>query len=118
MRIVDRRTFLALPANTLYSEYAPSWFGPLMIKGDTWQNDFLTQQIADAIDCNGSGEFMEKLDAAQDTGLNLEMDFSCYGRDGLFNDDQLFAVWSGEDVRKLIKRLEECAVVKGGSTDV
>ena len=36
------------------------------------------------------------------------MDFAYEGRDGLFDKDQLFAVWSIRDIRSLIDRLQEC----------
>lgn len=107
MRIVDRKTFLAMPANTVFSKYEPCFFGPLEIKGDTWESDFLTQQIADAIACKGSSDFAAKLEDAQADGTSLTLDFDCMGRDGCF-DDELFAVWEPADVAGLIERLKEC----------
>ena len=45
---------------------------------------------------------------AQETGDDVKMDFEYEGRDGMFDgDDQLFAVWSENDVQALINRLEE-----------
>jgi len=38
----------------------------------------------------------------------LTMDFDSYGRDGLFDGDQLFAVWESNDVKALIERLTLC----------
>lgn len=109
MKIINRKAFLAMPAGTVFSTYDPSIFGPLTIKEETLPtNDFLEQQIADAIECNGGGDFCDKLDMAQETGASLAMDFYCLGRDGLFEpDDGLFAVWERADVEALIKRLQE-----------
>jgi len=107
MRIVDRKTFLAMPANTLFSKYEPCFFGPLEIKGETWGNDFLSQQIADAIECRGSIDFANILDDAQAHGTSVAMDLHCMGRDGCF-DDELFAVWQPNDIAALIERLKEC----------
>lgn len=35
MRIVDRKTFLAMPIGTVFSKYEPCVFGNLCIKGET-----------------------------------------------------------------------------------
>jgi hypothetical protein len=45
MKIVNKKTFLTLPANTLFHKYSPDIFGQLQIKTcnptDTWTNDFI-----------------------------------------------------------------------------
>jgi hypothetical protein len=107
MKIVDRKTFLALPGEVLFSKYEPCFFGPLEIRGDVWAhcNDFLSRQVADAIECAGSNDFSNKLEDAEISGVSLPMDFEICGRDGCFDADQLFAVWEREDVLKLIDRL-------------
>lgn len=38
MRIVNRQTFLALPAGTVYAKYAPCWLESLHIKGESIQH--------------------------------------------------------------------------------
>lgn len=107
MKIVDRKTFLNMPVGTVYSKYRPIIFGDLMIKGESIPyNDFLCQQISDAVGCEGSSDFCEKLTAAEKNGVSVDMDFDCQGRDGMFDDNQLFAVWSIEDVEKLVMRLQ------------
>jgi hypothetical protein len=109
MKIVDRKTFLSMPPETLFSKYSPCVFGDLMIKGNTvGENDFLCQQIADAIAHDSSNEFADKLTTAQDTGASLAMDFDYEGRDGMYDHDQLFAVWEPADVVALIERLRRC----------
>jgi hypothetical protein len=77
-----------------------------MIKGDTWTNDFLYQAINDAF-CLGSDELFGALEKAERDGTSLTMDFHCEGRDGMFDEDQLFAVWERPDVLSLIQRLQE-----------
>lgn len=112
MRIVKRKEFLGLPDNTVYAEYSPCVFGDLMIKVETYklsQNDFTTQQIVDAIDSEGSEDFFNKLEQAEESGISLEMDFDCTGRDGCIDDaDKLYAVFEQKDIAKLIKRLQDC----------
>ena len=105
MKIVNRETFLALPPGTLFSKYEPCVFEDLCIKGETWGNDFQVQQIADAIESTGCEDFSKRLFHSEVEGDSLPMDFNCMGRDGCFDDDQLFAVWERADVEALIVRL-------------
>ena len=108
MKIVDRKTFLAMPAGVLYSNYMPCVFGDLSIKGDTVAGiDFYVQQIADAVKCNDSGEFADVLFDAATNGTSFALDFECEGRDGMFGEHQLFAVWEPQDVAGLIVRLQQ-----------
>ncbi len=110
MKIMKRIDFVKLPGNTLFSEYEPCWFGPLMIKGETLPtgNDWFDQQIADAIEHDGE-DFSKRLWRAQETGESIGMDFDFQGRDGNFDpDDRLYAVWEPQDVQHLINRLKRC----------
>lgn len=107
MKIVNRETFLALPEGILFAKYEPNVFEDLCIKGETWGNDFLVQQITDAIAYQGSDDFGDRLDESQSTGCSLPMDFNRLGRDGCFDDDQLFAIWERADVEALIARLAQ-----------
>ncbi len=120
MRIVDRQTFLAMPAGTVYAKYEPCCFEELSIKGDTINDlsgraiDFLSQQIVDAVQCRGSDEFFSILDAAQNEGKTVTFDFNCEGRDGCFDYEQLFSVWDAIDVAALIARLQATLVGPAG----
>jgi len=112
MKILNRDQFLKMPPGTVYSKYEPVFFYDIEIKGDSIYfngggNDFGCQHIKDAVDAGSSEDFADILLAAEETGGSFKMDFDCQGRDGLFEDDQLFAVWEKEDVEALIKRLEE-----------
>lgn len=116
MRIVKRKDFVKLPPNTVFSEYEPCFFGPLMIKGETMPNgnDWCEQQIVDAIECSGSVEFSNILLRAQETGESFGMDFDCEGRDGLFDsDERLYAVWEQQDIQHLVNRLTRCLAPDG-----
>ena len=108
MKIVDRKTFLELPENTLFSKWASCVFGDLTIKGASWEHDFLTQEIASAVECNDSGEFADLCDDAARTGKSIAINLDCMGRDGCFDEGQMFAVWEAEDVLALIERLKAC----------
>lgn len=108
MKIVNRKQFLALPANTVYAKYVPCAFDPLQIKGESLPNDFLAQQIADAVVPQDDAGFSEALVAAQRTGSSVPMNFDQPYRDGCFDEDQLFAVFEKQDVEALIVRLKRC----------
>ena len=106
MKIVDRKTFLSLPVGALFSDYEPCIFGELLIKGESWSEDYFTQKLSSAISCSSSDEFGKILEHARETGASVAMDFSCEARDGCFNEDQLYAVWERGDVEALIQRLQ------------
>lgn len=110
MKIVNRETFLKMPKNTVFTKYEPCNFGDLMIKGETLYPDFFQQQVLQ-VDCNDSVEFIDILEAARKEGKSFNLDLDCEGRDGLFDEDQLFAVFEKADVEMLIGRLKRC--VKG-----
>lgn len=115
MKIVDRKTFLALPPNTVYAKYEPCVFGDLHIKGESWVSphpgDWWEVSLADAIDFHDSGQFCEDLERARETGCSLRMDFECETRDGLYDEHQLFAVFEPQDVAALIARLQKCVPI-------
>lgn len=109
MKIVDHKTFLALPAGTLFSKYTPISFGDLSIKGDTLPGDvgdFVSLTLSDAVDHTSSADLMDKLDAARTESASMPMDFDAGSRDGMFDADQSFAVWEPQDVFALIARLQ------------
>ena len=107
MKIVSRTEFLKMKPGTVYSLYKPCIFGALEIKEKSYENDWLYQDIVDAIECDDSGDLTDRLFDAQENGSSLDIDFDCLSRDGLFDDDQLFAVWERKDVVALIERLRQ-----------
>lgn len=107
MKIVDLKTFRALPEGTLYSKYKPISFDGLMIKGETWESDFLYQDLVGNLDAESSEKFHKQCEKAE-AGISVSLDFHVMGRDGLFDEDQLFAVYEKDDLAGLIARLKEC----------
>ena len=110
MKIVNRETFLKMPPNTVYTEYEQCTFGELMIKGETWEyNDFLEQRVLEVESDSGDfGELVDILEAAEKEGKSFNLDLQCEGRNGLFDDNQLFAIFEKQDVEMLIEQLKEC----------
>lgn len=107
MKIVDLKTFRALPEGTIAAKYEPCVFGDLFVKGETWEVDFILAYLTNEIDASSSDDMMDKMDRAE-AGEAVPMSFEEYMRDGLFEDGQLFAVWEKADVEGLIAKLTTC----------
>jgi len=110
MKIVNRDTFLKMPTDTLYSKYRPVCFDELNIfVGASGDVDFFYQDISAAVLSDSSGDTVEILVAAEKTGHSIALDlWENTSRDGLYDEDQLFAVWEDHDVLDLIERLKIC----------
>ena len=108
MRIVNLEEFRGLPDGTLFMKYEPCNFGGLCVKIETLGSDFLFEAITDEIEASGSDELFDKLFAAEkDSTISLEMDFDATDRDGLYEADQLFAVYEKADLVGLINKLNK-----------
>lgn len=117
MRIVDRKTFLTLPAGTVYVKYPAQSADKhvlnlghsesLTIKGDTIGNDWVAQGLFPAFqgayDTDAWVNVMVDMLACRESP---PVDYDYAGRDGLFDEGQLFAVWSKADLTALIARLQ------------
>lgn len=109
MKIVTRKEFMKLPKETVFSYYEPCVFRELMIKVSDdkgWPTDFLYDSIIGKIDSKSSEDFSNKCEMME-KGESVPMDFESTGREGLFDDEQLYAVYEKEDVEKLIARLQK-----------
>lgn len=108
MKIVNLDEFRKLPAGTLFMNYEPCVFGDLCAKGETWEYDFLAENITCEIDADDCGDFSHKLHEAEKNGTSIFIDFDCPSRDGMFNNEQLFAVYEKQDIAMLIDKLNRC----------
>ncbi len=105
MRVIDRKAFLAMPRGTLYAKIRAGDLGHLQIKLDTaGPNDFVYRDMIE-VECSGSDEFFSMLWAAceEKTRTDLPLDWEAdMSRDGLYQNDQMFAVLDWEEVTTLI----------------
>ena len=111
MRIVNLKTFLELPAGTVFQKYEPCITEELMLKGDNvGRRDFIIAAMTGttAIDVDDSGKFPETLEQAEREDVRLEQEI--WMRDGMFEDDQMFMVWSEHDLYQLAGKLLQSAV--------
>ena len=115
MKILSRKEFMKTPIGTVFSYYEPTIFHELMIKASDlsqrWETDFLYDPIIGAVKNVSSEDFALKCEQME-KGESMLMDFEYTGREGLFDQEQLFAVYEKGDVEKLIKRLQETLLQK------
>lgn len=112
MRLYKREDFIKLPNNTIYSKVtkdSPYLMDGLFCKVDGNEIDWYEQDlISESGFPNGINDGLEAHDYVmnlRDTFQDFETDLNCSGRDGLFDDEDLFVVWGREDVFKLINFL-------------
>lgn len=118
MRILNREQFLAMPWGTLFAEYRPIIAGELMVKWDTTipfdaatknAGDYIYQCISLAIKHDDSGEFADKMLAAQkDAKTSLEMDFDYSSRRSDFDPDKFYIVYEAADLSGIMELLGRC----------
>lgn len=130
MRIVKLAEFLKLPSGTVFAKWEPCIMDCLMVKGDNVgnSNDFYYVEIKDAcgkyLNCyqqllvpaeSGSdSETIKQLEfmiAGERPEMNLSVDFTRFSRDAIYDDEQLFAVWSSKDLTVLRTQIEHAIIV-------
>lgn len=109
MRILNLKEFRELPEGTVFMKYVPCCFEELSVKGETLDYDFWDSDIVTDILCSGSDEMIQILAKAEhDSSFSVDLDVDIEGRDGCFNEDQLFAVYEQKDIDGLIEKLKKC----------
>lgn len=99
MRIYTREQFLKLPAGTIYAKGKPWHFDGLNVKADTMGNDFVHLSPM-WIEAQDDGEQWDRLDDMLKNGASYPMAES-YGRDGCFDDEEIFLVPERKDLEAL-----------------
>lgn len=105
MKVINREEFLKMPEGTLYCPGGRWFFQPMCIKAQTLQDDegknidwvFLDMNWSDGHD---SGESFDILEKSLEEGTSFT---SCasYGRDGGFDEKELFLIYERNDLEKL-----------------
>jgi hypothetical protein len=108
VKIINLKEFRKMPAGTIFMKYEPCVFGDLRSKGETWDRDFLYENITSDFDALDSGEMADKLFLCKKEGVSIVLDFDIGSRDGMFDDEQLFAVYERKDIINLIAKLNRC----------
>lgn len=114
MKIVDRKTFLSFPEGTLYCKYESRTLGELQIKQETiWnnlepedhdlENDWFYRDLF-SINGNSCIEIHDLLDVGE-KGSEVPICANVGQRDGNFDSEQMFAVFSKEEVKMIVNRI-------------
>ena len=113
MKLLNLTQFRELPEGVVFMKYEPQIFGELSVKDETWDCDFLSGELAAEVKCSGSDEMFNILDVAEnDSSYSIKLDLDVVGRDGCFEDRQLFAVYEQIDIDNLINKLKTCKGLK------
>lgn len=118
MKIVDRSTFLSLPAYTVYSKLNGICFGEIRIKFDSWgsNGDYRDMPLIEISENSNELEmtdisaiyFREIERSKEDFSYSIKMETEVISRDGLYKADQLFCVFEKKDVKMIISVLNKC----------
>jgi len=107
MRIVDLKEFLSLPNGTLFMKYAPCSFDDLSVKVESLENDFICVSITNDVESDDTEDFSSILFSAEETGDSFDLDTDATYRDGMYEKDQMFAVYELKDVNGLLAVVEK-----------
>ena len=116
MRLVDREDFLKLPKGTPFQKNGLD--NPLCIKGETILGDAVpidfTYLSLDSTsnDMNSDHEFQEALQKTLETKEHIAWDKTCWCRDGLFDKDQLYIIYSTLDTMEMLSALASIVSVR------
>jgi hypothetical protein len=100
MRCVDRKTFLSLPAGTIYCKGKQWFFEGLCIKGDSIGDIDWYEHDPAWVDADDSGEAFDRLEKMLTAGASFPMqDSEC--RDALFDKEAIFLIFERDDLQKL-----------------
>ncbi len=111
MKIYSRTEFMKLPEGIIFSSGVPFAFSDLLIKGETWEIDFLESSLVGVgIDSFSSEEHADRMDEMQEKGTSYPIN-SHFGREGLFDDEMIYLVYEKQDLEYLIERFKEALKV-------
>jgi hypothetical protein len=108
MRIINLDEFLTLPVGSLFCKYRPAFFEEISIfhgKNDDWSKDFVYSDLVefDADDDTAHSHLMDAM--VEDSSLDVPLSIEETSRDGFYNDDQLFLVFSKEDLKLMAQAI-------------
>lgn len=110
MKIVNKQEFYKLPEGTIYSNYEPCVFDGLKIKQSTIYDgdkpiDFFFENLIGNIDAKDSVQLVDVLIEAEENKTSIKLDFNCCERDGLYDENALYAIYEPGDIEKLVSKL-------------
>lgn len=113
MKLVSREALMALPPGTIYSEAQPCTFNTWLVKGETIAHE--GKNIDWFHEASVGACFSVHWDKLE-VGEESDIDFLRGGRDGCFDDEQLYAVLDDNDVAAWIGALLRALRTKKASS--
>ncbi len=105
MKIYSRKEFMKLPEGTIFSSGNPFTFMDLLIKGETWEIDFVQSNLID-IDSFNSEENADRMYEMHEKGASYPINKSgC--REGLYEDKWVYLVYEKEDLEYMIEQFKK-----------
>ena len=107
MEIISAKDFLKMPAGTIFCKFEPLVFGNPMVKcsplidGDFFYMNLFEPHISD-----------EHIFEAIKYGSEISFDDSSVFRDGFFDESQLYAIYSRDDISNVLDRMFGCSLDK------
>ncbi|WP_342242624.1 hypothetical protein [Ensifer sp. OTU672] len=121
MRIVDRKTFLTLPAGTFFVKFPAQPIenrGGVQIKGATVGDDFVAQDCLPWFEgCEDSTQWATIYAGMTKGEASPPVDYDVPELDGLLDQDQLFMVWDIDDSERLVGRFQKALFDRNPSGD-
>lgn len=100
MKILTRGNFMKMPEGTIFAKGNPWYFDDLSIKAQSIDEDFVCMSLVD-IGADDSGEWFSRLNEMLETGASYPFVNDNYGRDGCFDEEEIFLVFERDDLMKL-----------------
>lgn len=110
MKIYSRAAFMELPPGTIFAKGVPWTWEGLAEKHDTLKRDdgsnldFIYTPLVDIEDGGDSGERAARCQEMLETGVSYPLNDTA-GRDGCFDDEEVFLVYEKEDLAILAAKL-------------
>jgi hypothetical protein len=110
VRIYRRKEFLTMPAGTIYAKGKQWHFDGFNVKADTLASNDWVQLSPMWIEAHNDADQFDKLDAMLENGESCPMAES-YGRDGCFDEEEIFLVPERADLEKLRAMIDAALAV-------
>lgn len=111
MKLLNKKEFLKLPEGTMYfekpKEAMACYFGNLCVKGESLSRDFYEiDLISPDLSPVLNEQYWESFERL-DKGETLKIDFNYGGRNGMYDDTDMYYVLDKEDVKSLLDVITE-----------
>ena len=119
MKLYKREDFIKLPRMTIYSKILDmdsdeqtGVFCKVSDLSDGCINDFVEQDLITEygypLNISDGYDALEYQKGVRNSFKDFKIDLYCAGRDGMYNDEDLFIVWDNSDIEDLITYLKDC----------